>query len=221
MKVAFSSGGLLATSKILPIEKGTLIVTPLLMSKNKNAHPRVFHSGAAILSSLQISPVPLPPLSPSFDSRALRFSWEACAAFSVRPKPSISSSSSCSVDSLFLIAELLLCSGDFFVACASRNIWDVCNRLSWPDVVADCCAPRCGRSNDVRVIAASSREIEDACLTAPAIPRGAAVLQDRPTATPEVLILVEKSAPFPRQSHARDAVLCEMFMLCLWRWYGR
>lgn len=47
------------------------------------------------------------------------------------------------------------------------------------------------------------------------------MLQDRPTAIPEVLILVEKSAPFPRQSHARDAVLCEMFMLCLLRWYGR
>jgi hypothetical protein len=47
------------------------------------------------------------------------------------------------------------------------------------------------------------------------------MLQERPAAMPEVLILVEKSAPFPRQSHARDAVLCEMFMLCLWRWYGR
>jgi hypothetical protein len=71
------------------------------------------------------------------------------------------------------------------------------------------------------VFAASSSEIEDACLTAPAIPRGAAAWQDRPAAIPEVRILVEKSAPFPRQSHARDAVLCEMFMLWLWRWCGR
>lgn len=65
------------------------------------------------------------------------------------------------------------------------------------------------------MFAASSREIEDACLTAPAIPRGAAAWQDRVADTPEVLILVENSAPFPRQSHARDAVLCEMFMLCV------
>ena len=173
-RVALSSAGLLATSKIRPIEKGTLIVTLLLMSRNKNAHPRVFHSGAAILSSLQISPAPLPPLSPSFDRRALRFSWEACAAFSVRPKPSISSSSSCSVNCLFLTAELLSCSEVFFVACASRSIRDVCNRLSWPDTVANCCAPRLGRSNDVRAFDASSREIEDACLTAPASPVGAA-----------------------------------------------
>ena len=71
------------------------------------------------------------------------------------------------------------------------------------------------------MFAASSREIEDACLTAPAIPRGAATWQDRPAAIPEVRILVEKSAPFPRQSHARDAVLCEIFMLCLWHRYGR
>jgi hypothetical protein len=71
------------------------------------------------------------------------------------------------------------------------------------------------------VFAASSREIEEACLTAPAIPIGATAWHDRPAAIPEVLILVEKSAPFPRQSHARDAVLCEMFMLCVLQPDGR
>jgi hypothetical protein len=213
MKVAFSSGGLLATSKILPIEKGTLIVTPLLISKNKNAHPRVFHSGAAILSSLQISPFPLPPLSPSFDRRALRFNCEACAAFSVRPKPSFSSSSSCSVCSLCL--ETAFLSGVFFATCASRSIRDVCNARRCAVSVATCCALIPGVDcNCVR--GARFRASDDACLAALAIPSNAETLQHRPTAAPGVRILVENRAPFPMQSQALKATLCETLILCIW-----
>jgi hypothetical protein len=212
MKVAFSSGGLLATSKILPIEKGTLIVTPLLMSKNKNAHPRVFHSGAAILSSLQISPFPLPPLSPSFDRRALRFNCEACAAFSVRPNPSFSSSSSCSVCSLCLDTGFL--SGEFFATCASRSIRDVCNARRCAVSVATCCAfvPSldCSCVRDARL-----RESDDACLAALAIPSGVETLQHRPAAAAGVRILVENSAPFPMQSQALKATLCETLISCV------
>ena len=215
MKVAFSSGGLLATSRILPIEKGTLIVTPLLISRNKNAQPRVFHSGAAILRSLQISPLPLPPLSPSFDRRALRFNCEACAAFSVRPKPSLSSSSSCSVCSLCFDTDFSrFASGVFFAACASRSIRDVCNARLCTVSVATCCAftrgLKCGCVRDVR-----ARENEGASLAALAISSGAEVLQYRPATAPGARILVENSAPFPMQSQALKATLCGTFIFCV------
>lgn len=199
------------------MEKGTLIVTLLLMSRNKNAHPRVFHSGAAILSSLQISPFPLPPLSPSFDRRALRFNCEACAAFSVRPKPSFSSSSSCSVCSLCLGTGFL--SAVFFAACASRSIREVCNARRCAASVATCCAFNpglvCSCVRDARV-----RENDDACLTALAIPIGVEALQHRPAAAPGVRILVENSAPFPMQSQALKATLCGTLILCV-RCHGR
>jgi hypothetical protein len=115
---------------------------------------------------------------------------------------------------------LLPCSGDVFTArasrAASRRVRDVCNRRHCSETVVDCCAPSVRGRSSVRVFAANSRGIEDACLTAPANPRGDAAWQDRPAAIPDVRILDEKSAPFPRQSQARVAVLCEMFISCVW-----
>jgi len=168
------------------------------------------------LSSLQISPFPLPPLSPSFDRRALRFNCEACAAFSVRPKPSFSSSSSCSVCSLCLDTAFL--SGVFFAACASRSIRDVCNARRCAVSVAMCCDLIPGLKCCVRD--AIVRENDDACLTALAIPTGVETLQHRPAVAPGVRILVENSAPFPMQSQALKATLCETLILCV-RCHGR
>lgn len=194
------------------MENGTLIVTPLLINRNKNAHPNVLHSGAAIFSSLRISPLPPPDLSFSLDKRALRFSLEACAAFSVRPNPSSSSSSSCSVGSVvFDFWSLLCCSGAPFAACASRWICDVCRTRRCAGRAAVRCMSSRGR--DVCcVFGARDRVKEEACLAAPAIRNEPNTLQRGPPAMQAARILVENSAPFPRQSQALAAIICDEFI---------